>query len=50
MPDPRHNVRTVLILGEDEVAAGLVTVRPLDGGAQTQIPLTNIVDQLIVGS
>jgi histidyl-tRNA synthetase len=46
----RHNVRTVLILGEDEVAAGLVTVRPLDGGAQTQIPLTNIVDQLIVGS
>ncbi len=46
----RWNVRTVLILGEDEVAAGLVTVRPLDGGEQTQIPLTDIVNVISVGS
>lgn len=39
----RLNVRTVLILGEDEVAAGLVTIRPLDGGEQTQKPLAEIV-------
>ncbi|MCB8985491.1 MAG: histidine--tRNA ligase [Ardenticatenaceae bacterium] len=46
----RWNVRTVLILGEDEVAAGLVTVRPLDGGEQTQVPLTDIVNVISVGS
>ncbi|MBK7920176.1 MAG: histidine--tRNA ligase [Chloroflexi bacterium] len=42
----RWGVRTVLILGEDEVAAGMVTVRPLDGGDQTQIPLSDVVTKL----
>ncbi len=42
----RWGVCTVLILGEDEVAAGMVTVRPLDGGDQTQIPLSDVVTKL----
>ena len=42
----RWGVRTVLILGEDEVAAGMVTVRPLDGGDQTQIPLSDVITKL----
>ena len=42
----RWGVRTVLILGEDEVAAGLVTVRPLDGREQTQIPMSDVVNTL----
>ena len=42
----RWGVRTVLILGEDEVAAGLVTVRPLDGREQTQIPMSDVINTL----
>lgn len=39
----RHEARYVLILGEEELAAGEVTVRPLDDSGQTRIPLTEIV-------
>ena len=42
----RLHMRTVLIVGEDEMARGLVTVRPLDGGDQEQVPITNIVNWL----
>ncbi|HIP71289.1 MAG TPA: histidine--tRNA ligase [Anaerolineae bacterium] len=34
----KHHARVVLIIGEDEMANGVVTVRPLDGGKQVQIP------------
>ncbi len=46
----RFHVHTVLILGEDEVAAGLVTVRPLTGGDQTQVPLSDVINQLTMNS
>jgi histidyl-tRNA synthetase len=46
----RFNIHTVLILGEDEVAAGLVTVRPLTGGDQIQLPLSDVINKLTVGS
>ena len=38
----KHGVRHVLILGEAEVAAGAVAVRPLNGGAQIQLPLAEL--------
>lgn len=38
----RHAARYVLILGEDELAEGLVAVRPLAGGEQTRVPLAGI--------
>ncbi|HRQ40840.1 MAG TPA: histidine--tRNA ligase [Chloroflexota bacterium] len=42
----KHNIKTVLILGEEEVAQGLVVVRPLDGGEQQSIPLDEVVSYL----
>ncbi len=42
----RRQAKTVLILGESEVAEGMVAVRPLDGGDQTRVPLTAIVSLL----
>ncbi|MBK8984828.1 MAG: hypothetical protein IPM39_01890 [Chloroflexi bacterium] len=46
----RFHMHTVLILGEDEVAAGLVAVRPLTGGDQSQVPLIDIVNTFTAGS
>lgn len=40
------SARYVLIVGADELAAGLVTVRPLAGGEQTRVPLDEIVGWL----
>jgi histidyl-tRNA synthetase len=42
----RHNVKYMLIIGQSELEAGEVTVRPMDGGAQTTVPLGDIVDWL----
>jgi histidyl-tRNA synthetase len=42
----KHDVQFVLIVGESELAAGQVAVRPLDGGEQTLVPLAEIVDWL----
>ena len=42
----KHDVRFVLIMGETEVAEKTVTVRPLDGGDQIQIPQTDLVGWL----
>jgi histidyl-tRNA synthetase len=42
----RLAARFVLILGEDELAQELVTVRPLAGGQQKQVPLPEIIDWL----
>lgn len=39
----RRQVRYTLIMGEDEVAQGLVTVRPMDEGEQTVVPRGEIV-------
>jgi histidyl-tRNA synthetase len=34
--------RVVLIVGEDELAQGVVTARPLSGGEQTRVPLADL--------
>jgi histidyl-tRNA synthetase len=39
----RHEASYVLILGDDELAAGEVTVRPLDDSGQVRVPLAEIV-------
>ena len=39
----KHEVQTVLILGESELEQQSVMVRPLDGGEQTLVKLTDIV-------
>ncbi|MBX3055766.1 MAG: histidine--tRNA ligase [Anaerolineae bacterium] len=42
----KHNIKTVLILGEEEVANGLVVLRPLDGGEQQSIAMDEVVSYL----
>ncbi|MEJ2749736.1 MAG: His/Gly/Thr/Pro-type tRNA ligase C-terminal domain-containing protein, partial [Anaerolineae bacterium] len=42
----KHDVRFVLIVGESEVAAQAVAVRPLDGGDQIQIPQSELIGWL----
>lgn len=42
----KQMVRTVLILGEDEIVDNVVMVRPLDGGEQQRVPLPDIVNWL----
>ncbi len=39
----KHDIQTVLIVGESELEQGAVMVRPLDGGEQTLIKLTDVV-------
>jgi histidyl-tRNA synthetase len=41
-----HRARYVLIVGEDEMAREMVTVRPLDGGEQTEVAQTGVADWL----
>jgi histidyl-tRNA synthetase len=42
----RHNAGYVLILGDDELVAGEVTVRPLDDREQQRVALDDVVDWL----
>ncbi|MCB8981269.1 MAG: histidine--tRNA ligase [Ardenticatenaceae bacterium] len=42
----KHDIQTVLILGESELEQGSVMVRPLDGGDQTLVKLTDVVGWL----
>ena len=42
----RHNVTYMLIIGESELEAGEITVRPMDGSDQITVPLGEIVDWL----
>ncbi|MCP4357262.1 MAG: histidine--tRNA ligase [Chloroflexi bacterium] len=42
----KHNIQTVLILGEDEMAANEVVYRPLDGRKQENVSLDDIVTRL----
>jgi histidyl-tRNA synthetase len=39
----KHEARFVLIVGESELAAGKVTVRPLDGREQVEVSLNDVV-------
>jgi len=39
--------RLALILGEDEMARGAVTLRDLDSGTQEEVPLASIVERLL---
>jgi histidyl-tRNA synthetase len=42
----KHAVQTVLILGESELEQQSVMVRPLDGGEQTLVKLTDVIAHL----
>lgn len=42
----KHAVKTVVILGEDELAQGVAAIRPLDGSEQTRVPLNELVHYL----
>ncbi len=42
----RHEVDFMLIVGESELEAGQVMVRPMDGGDQVQIAFDEIVEWL----
>jgi histidyl-tRNA synthetase len=42
----RHQVKIMLIVGESELEAGEVTVRPMDGGEQRNVAFTDIVSWL----
>lgn len=42
----KHWTRHVVILGEDEVKKGVATVKDMDAGTQSEIPLTELVSHL----
>ncbi len=42
----RHNVQYMLIVGESELEAGQVTVRPMAGGVQSTVAIDEIVEWL----
>lgn len=42
----KHNIKTVLILGESEIEQQSVMVRPLNGGEQTLVKLTDLIEIL----
>ncbi len=42
----RVNARAAVILGEDELARDMATVRDLDSGAQDEVPLAHLADLL----
>jgi histidyl-tRNA synthetase len=44
----RINARAAIILGEDELAKGVVTLRDLDSGAQETVPLDSLLDRFRV--
>jgi hypothetical protein len=42
----RSGARLALIVGDDELAAGEVTVRPLAGGDQDRVPRTDVIERV----
>lgn len=42
----KHGVRYVVIVGESELAEGEVTVRPMQGGEQSRVPLDSVAAYL----
>ena len=42
----KHNIQTVLILGESELEQQSVMVRPLDGGDQTLVEISEVINLL----
>jgi histidyl-tRNA synthetase len=42
----KHSVKYVLILGESELAAAVVAIRPMAGGDQSMVPLDEVVTWL----
>ena len=44
----RANARTVLILGENEVAEGVVGVKDMESSTQETVPLAEVVTRLLV--
>ncbi len=43
----KNNIQTVVLVGEDELAEGKVTIRPLDGSEQTQISLSDVEEYFV---
>lgn len=43
----RINARAAVILGDDELAKGVATLRDLDGGEQREVALPDLVDKLV---
>ena len=43
----RINARAAVILGDDELAKGVATLRDLDGGEQREVALSDLVDKLV---
>jgi histidyl-tRNA synthetase len=42
----KHNVQFVIVLGESEIEAGVVAIRPMEGGEQTLVPAADVVNWL----
>jgi histidyl-tRNA synthetase len=42
----KANARFAVILGEEEAARGAVTLRDLDDGSQTEVPLASLEEHL----
>jgi histidyl-tRNA synthetase len=42
----KRSARFVVILGEDELAAGSVAVRDMEAGEQTDVPVSELVEWL----
>jgi histidyl-tRNA synthetase len=42
----RIHARAALILGEDEIAKGVVQLRDLDAGTQDSVPLADVAGRL----
>jgi histidyl-tRNA synthetase len=40
------NARAALILGDDEIAKGIITLRNLDDGSQQDVALDDVATQL----
>ncbi|MCA1908032.1 MAG: histidine--tRNA ligase, partial [Magnetospirillum sp.] len=43
----KANARFAIILGEDEMARGAVTLRDLDAGSQEEVPLAEVEARLV---
>jgi histidyl-tRNA synthetase len=42
----RSGARATIIVGDDELAAGEVTLRPMDGGEQERVPRDELIDRV----
>ena len=43
----KSGAAVAVIIGDDELARGVATVRPMNGGEQSEIPLDQIVSTVV---